>query len=405
MKKLLLAIVIISIHFQSNAQFSKNRNKEITIAKVDSIYSNTLKEHREIWVHLPEQVKEGQKYPILYILDAHEQFHTISGIIKHLEKWDMPETIIVGIPNTDRTRDFTPTVVPPSTGEPYKNSGGYKNFLYFIECELAPYLKDKYPVDEMSTIAGHSLAGLFVVNTYVSRPDVFDKYLAIDPSVSWDDQVFVDKSKELLKKDAYKYRNKSLYVTVANSTSVDSVRVRRMNDRHTQHLRANLNFHDILVKNKKDHNVTWKYYPDDDHRSLIIPSMYSGIKDLFSWYKFKARWLFNTPKGYSAKELTNPYYTHFKTLSKHFKRDIKPDWQFVNDVAFFILEAHSLPKKAKAYLDVNLHFYPKESRSYLAMGDFYVTEKNKKNAIAYYKKAIEIDDNINAKEKLKKLNK
>ncbi len=403
MKNIRLVVIIISIHFQINAQFSKNGNKEITIASVDSMYSKTLKEYRELWVHLPEKVKEGEKYPVLYILDAPEQFYPVAGIVRHLEKWDMPETIVIGIPNTDRTRDFTPTVVPPSPGEPYKNSGKYENFINFMECELAPYLKNKYPVDEMSTIVGYSLAGLFVVNTYVSHPRVFDKYLAIDPSVSWDDQTFVDTAEELLQKN--NYQNKSLHVTVANSTAVDTIRVRRMNDRHTEHLRANLNFHDILVENQQHLDVTWEYFPDDDHRSLIIPSMYSGIKNLFSWYKFKARWLFNTPKGYSAKELTDPYYTHFETLSTHFKREMKPDWEFVNDVATFLLESHDLPQKAKAYLEVNLHFYPNESRSYLAMGDFYIKEKNKNDAIICYKKAFEIDCNIKAQEMLKRLSK
>ncbi len=403
MKNILLIIVIISIHFQANSQFSKNGNKEITIATVDSMYSRSLKEYREVWVHLPDKVEKREKYPVLYILDAPEQFYPITGIVRHLEKWDMPKTIIVGIPNKDRTRDFTPTVVPPSRGEPYKNSGGYDNFMNFMECELAPYLKNKYPIDEMSTLVGYSLAGLFVLNTYVSHPRIFDKYLAIDPSISWDNQILVDTSEKLLQKNIY--QNKSLYVAVANSTSVDSVRVRRMNDRHTQHLRSNLNFHDILVKHKKHLDVTWEYYPNDDHRSLIIPSMYSGIKNLFSWYKFNARWLFNTPKGYTAKELTDPYYSHFKTLSTHFKREMKPDWQFVNDVAFFILETHDLPKKAKAFLEVNLHFYPNDSRSYFAMGKFHEKESNKKEAIAYYKKAIKIDGNIAAQERLKKLDK
>jgi len=401
MKKILLALVIISIHFQSNAQFSKNENKEITIAAVDSLYSETLKEYREIWVHLPADANEGEKYPILYVLDASEQFSPVMGIVSHLEVWDMPKTIIVGVPNTDRMRDFTPTVVPPTPGEPYEKSGEYENFLKFMECELAPYLKNKYPVDEMSTIVGHSTAGLFVVSAYVTHPRVFDKYLAIDPSVWWDDEAFVEIAEELLQKD--NYQNKSLHITAANSYDVDTVRVRRMNTKETAGLRANLNFHDILVENKKHLDVRWEYYGEDDHRSLIIPSLYSGIKNLFSWYKFEDRWRFNTPKAYSATELTQPFYDHFSTLSTHFKREMKPNWQFVNDVGFFILEAHDLPKKAKAYLEVNLHFYPDESRSYVAMGDFYVKEKEKKEAIKNYQKAIDIDGNKDAKAKLKKM--
>lgn len=401
MRSLFFLITVLLLQSQTFAQFYKNENNEISIAKVDSIYSETLKEFRDLWIHLPEDLKEGEKYPVLYVLDPLEQFHLATGITGHLEKWDMPKTIVVGIPNKDRTRDFTPTVVPPSKGDLYENSGGFKNFLYFIECEIAPYLKNTYPVDEMSTIVGHSLSGLFVVNAYVTAPRVFDKYLAIDPSLFWDDETIIEEAEDLLSNNAY--QNKSLHIAVANSTSVDTVRVRRMNDNHTKHLRANLKFHDVLVANKKHLNVSWEYYPEHDHRSLIVPSMYSGIKDLFNWYKFKSRWLFNTPKGYSVEELTDPYYEHFKTLSTHFKREMKPDWQFVNDVAFYILEAHDMPKKAKAFLDINLHYYPNESRTFVAIGDFYLKEKNKKEAVKQYKIAVDIDSNLDAKKKLKKL--
>ena len=85
------------------------------------------------------------------------------------------------------------------------------------------------------------------------------------------------------------------------------------------------------------------------------------------------------------------------------KREMKPDWQFVHDVAFFMQEPHDLPRKAKAYLDVLVHFYPDESRTYVALGNFYLKEKEKKEAIANFKKAVTIDGNEDAKKKLKSL--
>lgn len=38
-----------------------------------------------------------------------------------------------------------------------------------------------------TTIVGESLAGLFVVETFLQEPDLFDSYIAIDPSLWWDD--------------------------------------------------------------------------------------------------------------------------------------------------------------------------------------------------------------------------
>ena len=85
------------------------------------------------------------------------------------------------------------------------------------------------------------------------------------------------------------------------------------------------------------------------------------------------------------------------------KRDVKPDWKLVNDIGFFMLEGHNLPKKALAYLEMNVKFYPNHSESHLALGNYYLAQKDKSEAIRYYKKAVEIDSNQAAQIKLKEL--
>ncbi len=85
------------------------------------------------------------------------------------------------------------------------------------------------------------------------------------------------------------------------------------------------------------------------------------------------------------------------------KREVKPDWRLINDIGFFMLEGHNLPKKALAYLQMNVDFYPNYSKSYVAMGNYYLSQKDKPEAINYYKKAIEIDGNKEAKIKLEEL--
>ena len=137
---------------------------------------------------------------------------------------------------------------------------------------------------------------------------------------------------------------------------------------------------------------------------MVVPGLYNGLRSLFSWYPFPERWRFNNVRKYSVKQLTVPFYSHFKELSKRFKREVKPDWQFINDVGFFILTSHKSPKKALAYLEMNLKYYPKESRSYVAMGDYYTILNKKQEAIKYFQKAVKIDGNKDAQAKLKKLN-
>src|SRR5690606_1362862 len=100
----------------------KPKKNEIVIGQIDTIYSNILKENREIWVHIPKSYAKNQlKYPVLYLLDGDAHFYSVTGMIKQLSTINgntiSPEMVVVGIPNTDRTRDLTPTHVDESFGD------------------------------------------------------------------------------------------------------------------------------------------------------------------------------------------------------------------------------------------------------------------------------------------------
>src|ERR1700760_3398129 len=107
----LLVFISITLRAQTNNQ--------IVIGKADSVYSKILDENRQIWIHVPDNsspdgIFEKQHYPVIYLLDGWEQnFSVVSGIIELLSggggNLSFPKMIVVGIPNTDRTRDLTPT--------------------------------------------------------------------------------------------------------------------------------------------------------------------------------------------------------------------------------------------------------------------------------------------------------
>lgn len=388
MKRILLIIAFLNAGLSATAQFSQNKDNQIVIGVVDSLFSEILNEPREIWIHLPEEIDTVKKYPVIYLLDGPAHFYTVTGILKLVEQWNMPESIVVGIPNTDRIRDYTPTNVAFQRGHKSETSGGAHNFIRFIETELKPYVENNYSTDNISTIIGHSTGGLFVLYAFMHHADVFDNYLAIDPSLWWDDEKLVRQSKTLINRE--EHQDKSLYVAVANSGKIDTAMVRKDTSEITEQIRANLNFHDILLQSNDFLEFTWDYYEKEDHGSIVTPGIYNGLRALFAWYPFPERWRFNTPEEYTSEELTTPFYTHFEELSKRFKRDIKPKWQFINDVGFFILMAHNLPDKARDYLEMNLKYYPEESRSYIAMGDYYTMRKNKKQAVKYFGIAIEL---------------
>ena len=401
--KIIITIITLFLCLKGIAQFNQNSEKQIVVGKVDSLYSKILKEQREIWIHTPEDFNSTERYPVIYVLDASQQFYVITGMQKQLTPFKIPQSIIVGITNTDRTRDFTHTNVPFQRGHKSETSGGASNFLKFITQELKPYINNKYPTENNNTIIGHSTGGLFVLYSFLHHENSFDNYLAIDPSLWWDKENLVKETQELLNKRNRK--EKSLYIAVANNIgkAMDTVKVRKDRTEPTEGIRANLNFHDLLVKNNKELNFKWEYFNNEDHGSIVVPAQYNGLRSVFSWFPFPEMWRFNTPKEYSSKELTEPFKSHYKKLSIRMKREVKPDWELLNQIGFFMLNGHNLPKKALAYLELNVDFYPNESKSFVALGNYFLSQKNKSEAINYYKKAVEMDANQEAQTKLKEL--
>ena len=401
--KIIVSLITLFLYFQGIAQFNQNQEKQIVIGKVDSLHSEILQEQREIWIHIPEDFDNTKQYPVIYVLDASQHFYVVTGMLKQLLPWQIPNSILVGIKNTDRTRDFTHTNVPFQRGQESETSGGANNFIKFIDEELKPFIDNKYPTENNNTIIGHSTGGLFVLYSYLHHENSFDNYLAIDPSLWWDKENLVKETQEQLNKGNRK--EKSLYIAVANSIgkAMDTVKVRKDKTVPTEQIRANLKFHDLLVKNNKEINFKWEYFKNEDHGSIVVPAQYNGLRSIFSWFPFPEMWRFNTPKEYSAKELTEPFKTHYKKLSIRMKRKVKPDWEFLNQVGFFMLDGHNLPKKALAYLELNADFYPNEWKSFVALGNYFLSQKNKAEAIYNYKKAVGIDGNQEAQAKLKEL--
>ena len=97
--------------------------------------------------------------------------------------------IIVAIVNVDRNRDYTPTYAPKQKGGlEFPTSGKADKFLEFLKSELFPYVESNYRTQPYRIITGWSLGGLFTVFTYLEHPEYFSAYLAISPSLWWDNE-------------------------------------------------------------------------------------------------------------------------------------------------------------------------------------------------------------------------
>lgn len=163
----------------------------------DSIEFNSaiLKEKRELNIYLPVSYAEDpqRQYPVVYLLDGSrdEDFIHIAGIAQFgAFSWInmMPETIVVGIANVDRKRDFTFPTRNKKDKEDFPTTGSSTKFINFLEHEVKGLIEKNYRTEGSSTLLGQSLGGLLATQIFFQKPHLFTHYIIISPSLWWDDE-------------------------------------------------------------------------------------------------------------------------------------------------------------------------------------------------------------------------
>lgn len=162
----------------------------LSIGETFLIDSAALGETRRINVYFPYDYTPASKtrLPVLYVPDGGlmEDFLHVAGLSQVLiGNGGMRPFLVVGIENTERRRDLTGPTTDPEDRKIAPRVGGSQAFRDFIRRELKPQIRARYPTTDESAVIGESLAGLFVVETFLREPDLFDRYIAIDPSLWW----------------------------------------------------------------------------------------------------------------------------------------------------------------------------------------------------------------------------
>lgn len=150
--------------------------------QLKTIQSKILNETRRFRVALPDGYSTEENYPVIYSFDARsDNFHTPFTACDWPGK---PKFIIVGIENTDRSRDMFPVRVGRESGR-HRTSGGGRNFLSFITKELIPYIDSNYATNDFRILIGYSNSGVFTLYAMTEEPDYFDAYIAGSPMVGY----------------------------------------------------------------------------------------------------------------------------------------------------------------------------------------------------------------------------
>ena len=164
--------------------------------------SAVMGQTREINVWLPPGYHRGEtRYSVLYVLDGgvEQDFHHISGLAQlGTVNGTTRDVIVVGVASMDRRNELALPTADPELIARYPTQGQSERFRRFLIQEVAPFIEARFRTDGQSTLMGESLAGLFVVETFLKSPESFDAYVAVSPSLWWDGGALAASAEHLL---------------------------------------------------------------------------------------------------------------------------------------------------------------------------------------------------------------
>ncbi|MDO7847158.1 alpha/beta hydrolase-fold protein [Hymenobacter sp. M29] len=241
----------------------------LVIGQTFTLPSKALGETRRINVYLPDAYTDSatRRLPVLYMPDGglKEDFLHVAGLVQVLVgNGTMRPFILVGIENTQRRRDLT----GPTTNEKDKQIapkvGGSAAYRQFIREEMMPQVKQRYRTTAETAIVGESLAGLFVVETLLLEPALFNTYLAFDPSLWWNNGQLAAQAGATLQK-----MRPAATVYLATSIHGDSVATRRLVE---------------LARPQAARLGAWHYeaMPQETHATIYHPAALRAFRAVFA---------------------------------------------------------------------------------------------------------------------------
>ena len=257
-----------------------NPGKPFILGTINEIYSQELSEKRILNIYLPDGYKQNDTaiYPVVYLLDgsADEDFIHIVGLYQFNNfPWinRVPKSIVVGIANVDRRRDFTYPTTIEADKKRYTTSGKSEKFINFIEKELQPYIQNKYRTNSSKTIIGQSLGGLLATEILLKRPSLFDKYIIISPSLWWDNGSLLNLQSEILQKTFYKKTD--IYIGVGKEGLGPS------DIPHVMEVDANLLAEKLNNSKSESLKIYFDYLPQEDHATITHQAVFNALRLLY----------------------------------------------------------------------------------------------------------------------------
>ena len=259
----------------TNVSFGQNTSHNVTtkpfvLGLIDTLPSTELGETRTLNIYLPESYSKDSiaNYPVIYLLDgsADEDFIHIAGLVQFANfSWVnlLPKSIVVGIANVDRRRDFTyPTTIEKDKKD-FPTTGQSQKFIAFLEKELQPYIHKKYSTNANKMIIGQSLGGLLATEILFKKPDLFNQYVIVSPSLWWDNESLLSITPAFLGSDFQ--QKTAVFIAVGKEGKVMEADAKRLVDvvKKTTTGSFRSNFH---------------YFADENHATIFHLAVYKAFE-------------------------------------------------------------------------------------------------------------------------------
>jgi predicted alpha/beta superfamily hydrolase len=383
--------------------------------RTEQLRSRVLGEARTYSLYVPESARDPllarPRYPVIYVLDGETAFQYMAATAERLAATRlMPEAIVVGIHNTNRVRDFTPTHIESGlyiSHEAAAASGGGENFTRFLREELIPHIDSLYPTTAYRLLAGQSLGGLLVLNTLLHHPGAFQAYVAIDPSLWWDDALLVRQAGTLLAQPLL--AGKTLYLPLATAYKevFDTVAAARHPGLKERALLAAPNFVQQLRQHPAN-GLRWAapVYRHEGHNTVTVPSTYAALSYAFSAYRFlsvdNVQLFHPAVRTLRAQALKDTLLAGCQAIARQLGHPVAPPEEVVNSLGYSYLAQQDFAAAA-LFFELNQANYPTSFNVYDALGDCYRAQGNSRRARLAFSQALKLFDSPETRQKLQAL--
>jgi predicted alpha/beta superfamily hydrolase len=370
----------------------------ITIGQRLSFESKILNQQRDLLVYTPPSYgfNDNEQFPVLYMVDADYNFHYVTGLIELLSSIsaNIPEMLVVGISGKG-TGTYRKQSKPPYD---VSDKGSADVTLKFINDEVMPLINSKYKTNGYKILAGHSIGGLFSTYAMLSEHEMFDAFIAISPSLWWEDEAL---KKQTLEQFAKKQQiPATFYISLANEKGMGVHGFVEM----------------LQSKGPRSLNLHFKHFPDESHGSVGLATYRWALQDLFASYRPEGKFFtdakavadyyllnkekYKTTFHISAGFLRNTVYAYSKDKDKRFAIEGAMIQYFPNQVEEFRnIEIEGLIgvgklSEAQDILNRTIKNNPNDFSTLANQSRLLGKQKKNKQALTAINKAIDIAKDI-----------